>query len=369
MFKSYIVAVCQAEMIHTRSGGDERIKENAARNLKRYCDLIDSIYGGGGTKTSAAMPKLVTFGEFAITGPYAPAEPQQRVMNKKEIIQRLAIRIPGEETDVLAKKAIEHDTYIAAANLEFDPDWPDFFFNCGFIINPRGKIILKYRKTLTNNTAELSASVHDYLREYKNPITQKPDPFPVVDTAIGRLAVMVCADQRAVEIPRVYSMKGAEVILHLTSSGTWSPRVGGPTGIIEARTRTRASDNCVYWIESNWGPVLESIVPRGVMDGYSRVYDYNGGLLAIAPDSNEYIVRAVIDIDAVRRLRGHFFNNLSLIRTELYAPFYNKPIYPANTYLDPGPPGDHLDDRAMSYFAKAKENLSQLEDFYSEDSV
>ena len=76
--------------------------------------------------------------------------------------------------------------YLAAVNLELDPVWPDFCFNTGFIINPKGKVILKYRKTVTNNPLTVTCSAHDIMEKYTDPITGKYDPFPVVDTAIGR---------------------------------------------------------------------------------------------------------------------------------------------------------------------------------------
>jgi len=34
-----MVAICQAERIVPRSGGDDKIKENVARNLKHYSDF------------------------------------------------------------------------------------------------------------------------------------------------------------------------------------------------------------------------------------------------------------------------------------------------------------------------------------------
>ena len=85
---------------------------------------------------------LSNIGEYLITGRVHPAEPDQKDMTKDEAKRLLAISVPGEETDMLAAKAKQYGTYIAAQALENDPDWPDLFFNTGFIINPQGKIIL-----------------------------------------------------------------------------------------------------------------------------------------------------------------------------------------------------------------------------------
>jgi len=375
MIAPYYVAVCQAEKVLVRADGVSKIKEHVQTNLKRYCDLIDFSCGGflvgkpGATATGAV--RLVTFGEYAFTGLHLPAQADQKVFTKQEVIDHIAITIPGEETEVLAKKAKQYGVYIAASNLEYDPEWADFFFNSGFIINPKGKIILKYRKTVTNVPVAFHCSVHDLMDAYKDPVTKKYDPFPVVDTEIGRLAIFICADNMAPEIPRVYSIKGAEVLMHLTSGmSTSHGGYGTAPLIVEASLRTRAWDNAVYLVNSNWGPELKGYSPRARISGGSIVYDYMGIELARAEDTNEQVVRAKLDIEACREYRKQYFkNSTTLIRTELYAPYYSKPIYPSNTYLKEGPIDGLLDKRQLGYFDLAKANLEQCRDFYSEKDV
>jgi len=374
MIEPYSVAICQAERIVPRAGGDDKIKENTLKNLKRYCGLVDFCCGGPlvgkpGFSLSGQV-KLVTFGEYLITGRVHPAEPDQKDMTKDEAKRLLAISVPGEETDMLAAKAKQYGTYIAAQALENDPDWPDLFFNTGFIINPQGKIILKYRKTVTNVPIAMHTSAHDLMDSYKNPITKEYDPFPVVNTSIGRLAVMICGDLLAAEIPRVYSMKGAEVVLHLSSGMSTSGGGNRPIGVTEAAMQTRAYDNAVYFVHSNVGPELGGYEPRARVAGFSKAYDYTGIRIAEAEDSNEQVVRAKIDIEACRKFRGQYFRNqLTLIRTELYAPYYQQPIYPANTFLHDGPITEILGEQQRGYFNQAKENLKKCHHYYDENDV
>ncbi|MFC1972696.1 nitrilase-related carbon-nitrogen hydrolase, partial [Chloroflexota bacterium] len=314
--------------------------------------------------------KLITFGEYAITGLHHAAEPGQQSLSKKEIIDKIAIRIPGPITDVLANKAKQYGIYIGAQNLENDPEWPDLFFNTGFIINPEGKIILKYRKTVTNVPIAIHCTAHDIMDAYKNPITGKYDPFPVVNTSIGKLAVMVCGDLLAPEIPRVYSMKGAELVLHLTSG--MSTDGGGifTIGAVEAAIQTRAFDNAIYFVHSNVGPELGAYSPRVRVSGWSSVYDYTGLKLVSADFPDEQILYATIDMEAARKFRAQYFKNtLSIVRTELYAPFYSKPIYPANTLLRDGPIEEQLDEKQQGYFRQAMKNLKACGDCYEEKDV
>ena len=57
-----------------------------------------------------------------------------------------AIDIPGEETEALGKIAREYDVFIIAQAKARHPDWKDRFFNVGFILNPRGRVILQHYK-------------------------------------------------------------------------------------------------------------------------------------------------------------------------------------------------------------------------------
>lgn len=373
MIEPYSIAVIQATKIAPRSGGLAKLEENVNKNLSHFCDLIDMCCGGNvlaSTDLSLTDPvKLVTFGEFAITGAYAPPESTDHRFNNEEVIKHLAITIPGRETEVLAKKAKQHGIYLAAVNFEADPEWPEFHFNTAFIINPEGKVILKYRKTLTNNPAECSCTAHDIIDRYTNPITKKYDPFPVVDTAIGRFGCMICADLASPEIPRIYSMKGADVVLHLTSGNAHAAGGPRPIGIIEAIKRVRAWDNAIYFVQSNWGPTIGSLLPTAV-SGHSAIIDYQGNLLAESDDSNEIVVRAIIDIEACRKYRKLFYRNpLTQMRNELYTPYYNRTVYPPNSFLESGPIAHNLDDKQQAFFRQAIENLMHCQDFYGETDV
>src|SRR6185295_10596426 len=50
-----------------------------------------------------------------------------------------AIDIPGPETDALGELAREYDVFIMAQAKARHPEWPDRFFNVGFVMNPAGE--------------------------------------------------------------------------------------------------------------------------------------------------------------------------------------------------------------------------------------
>jgi predicted amidohydrolase len=365
-FEPFQAMACQHEIIPARAGG--RFKENIKKNLDHYCDLIDFCHG---KFLGVFGPvRLITFGEFSITGVYWPCNRGDKTLNNAEVIKHLAIQIPGEETEVLAAKAKERNCYIAAANLEYDPEWPDFHFNCGFLINPKGKIILKYRKiTTSNQPVEFGCSPHDVLEAYRNPITKKFDPFPVVDTSIGRIGMMICGDLRAPEIPRIYSIKGADILVRSTSGYSDSMSGFFPDGIVEETMRVRAYDNAMYFLNGNRGQEVQSMVPRGRCGGGSMVIDYMGNVLGRTRDSTENCVRAMVDIEACRRYRETYFANpVTMIRSELFAPYYAKPIYPSNSFQD-GPIEELMNKRHLKIYDQAVENMKKSYDYYGEEEV
>src|SRR5246127_1430697 len=57
-----------------------------------------------------------------------------------------AIDIPGEETEILGRMAREFDAFVIAQAKARHPDLADRFFNVGFILDPKGEVILRHYK-------------------------------------------------------------------------------------------------------------------------------------------------------------------------------------------------------------------------------
>ena len=58
-------------------------------------------------------------------------------MDHVEYANKMAIEIPGEETELLAKKCKEYNTYIIAQAKCKHPEFPNRFFNSAFLIDPK----------------------------------------------------------------------------------------------------------------------------------------------------------------------------------------------------------------------------------------
>jgi predicted amidohydrolase len=314
--------------------------------------------------------RLVAFPEFSFGGVYGPHA------TVAEIKKYQCISIPGLQTDVLAEKAIRYNLYIVACNNENDPVVSDYFFNTAFIINPKGKIILKYRKL----NIRFGLNPHDLLDRYVNPVTGMLDPFPVVETELGRLAVMICGDINIPEIPRIYAIKGADVIVRCDSGyGAWE--------MAQWTLRVRARDNKIYIVNENWAARImgvQEIAPghtAPILDtqggGGSCIIDYRGTVIAKASGTAPQLVTgegsssssALIDVVACRRYRETTLDGVAGIKTELYAPYYNKPIFPVNKYLSEGPASSRSDPKLKRWEQEAQDNIMKLAGYYSENSI
>ena len=130
-----------------------------------------------------------------------------------EYARTCAIDIPGPETDALGRIAREHRAFVMAEAKARHPDWPDLFFNIGFAIDSEGAIILQHYKLSALLPYERSVSPHDLYDWWIERYGRTLDAFwPVADTAIGRLGVMMAMEGNYPENGRGLALNGAEVV-------------------------------------------------------------------------------------------------------------------------------------------------------------
>ncbi|HJY88250.1 MAG TPA: nitrilase-related carbon-nitrogen hydrolase [Candidatus Acidoferrales bacterium] len=250
-----------------------------------------------------------------------------------------AIDIPGEETEELGKLAREYDTFIMAQAKAHHPDWKDRFFNVGFILNAKGEVILKHYKLSPLFPVEHSVCPHDVYDWWVEKYGRTLDAFwPVVNTEIGRLGIMMANEGSYPENARALAMNGAEVVYRASY-----PHPGSGNDFFEIQSAARALDNNMYLVAPNLGTYYlfpEEKDPVDAFGGRSYIFNYKGqkvGKLEYSGGSS--YVAGVIDIEALRdhRARAKWDNWMKDLRTELYQILYERPIYPKNLYLDREP--------------------------------
>ena len=161
-------------------GNDQRITEErmAGRTVRiAVCQTlcIDSDREGNLQRIARAMdlaakdkPQVVCFPETAILGWVNPAA------------HKLADPIPGPTTHRLAELASKHQVMIAIGLCEKEEDR---LYDSAILMDIDGTILLKHRKI--NTLVEL----------LDPPYTRgQPEDITVVDTRIGRVGMLICAD-------------------------------------------------------------------------------------------------------------------------------------------------------------------------------
>jgi predicted amidohydrolase len=232
--------------------------------------------------------RLLAFPEFAHAVPIhdTPAK----------LLQHLAIPVPNEHTERYHALARKYGCYIQTGTfLERDDNYPGAVFNTTVLVGPEG-VLAKYRKVNPWIPWEVHASPHDFT-DYAE------DPFPVVDTPIGKLGVAICYDWLFPETLRELAFRGAEVLIRVSAyMDPW-----GATAPMDWWTlvnRTRALENTAYVVAANQGAEMSNYPPFS-WPGGSMVVDYDGRILAQADAGpGEKVVVAPIHIETLRAERA-----------------------------------------------------------------
>jgi predicted amidohydrolase len=300
---------------------DATTREEAMAIVHRSLDRWEAFLRRG-IRGDRSTPQLVLFPEFALQG--FPLHE-----TAAEWLDKACFEIPGPEIARLQRVAQDLKIYIGANGYERTADWPGRYFNCSFLIDPKGDVILKYRRI---NTVH-SPSPHDFMDRYldKHGIE---GTFPVVKTELGNVGMFPCGEIMYPEAARTLMFRGAEVILHPTSDH------GVPEADMmawECCKRARASENMVYLVSSNAGGIVGA-VPSNSNMGRSKIIDYNGAVIADSGGPGESLrASALIDIPALRRARRQPgpLNRILRQRNEIYLPvFAEAHFYPANSFPD-----------------------------------
>ncbi len=300
-----------------------------AENLEKYLGIMDGCMHRFGEV--AAPLKLFAFPEFFLQG-FTTRHDVDMDYYRREIL----ITLPGPESDALARKARELDVYIAGCALEHDPELPEYYFNCAFVISPSGEIVHKYRKAIPAIHAEMAMSPHDlmdrYMALYGKGKSKLETFFPVTETKIGRLGTFICMDGHFPEITRALTFQGAEILLRPTAYP--EPLVSPPMNTWEIQNRVRAHENIAYVIAPNTGGLITDELPADFTPGDSMIVDYKGIIQGRAPYPGETVVASEINLKALRARRQEPRRNfLAQIRSEMFDGLYDDEIYPANMFL------------------------------------
>ena len=165
--------------------------------------------------------------------------------------------VPGPSTEYLGRLAKEHGLYVVTSLHEREDH---LIYNTAVLLSPEGNLVGKYRKVCLARD------------EYRRG-TAPGQEFPVFDTDIGRIGMMICFDVHMPEVARGLAANGAEIIA--------MPIMGGHPTL----ARARAIENQIYLVTSTY-----SINDDWMQSG---VWDLGGEMLVRATEKDSVVVAEV----------------------------------------------------------------------------
>lgn len=297
------VSVVQSALLAVdASSPEQRLREN----LNRMLEQIDATHGYFGRKD------LVCFHEFLLQGWDRWDKGQ---------LERIAIDIPGWQTEAIAKKCREYSCYISFGGYCRDPDWPGHIIDMMVLMNPKGEIIAKHWKArnlrrLMPHADYFTTAVYDVLDQYRE-MYGEDAVIPVARTEIGNICMT--SVHREPELYRCMAMKGCEILVR---SG-----LGGYT-MEDAVATARYNSLYVLFASNALSPGNRGYFPDNGMLGDSAIYDLRGNRMH-SVTVHEAAVNATLEMG---RLRARPVQ--PDMYWDLYRPVYEQYVsrFPPNIY-------------------------------------
>ena len=265
-------------------------------NVDHLLDMVDAANGFPGPQD------LVCFHEQPIMG-WQPWTLDEAL--------RVAIEVPGPETEALGKKAKQHSCYISFGTYAKDKDWPGHLLLNGILIGPEGNVVANHWKTNNGRGFKpgwdiFTTSIYDVLDRYRE-MYGEDAVLPIARTDIGNISCSVTPMQP--DLMRAHTMKGMELRLS-SSSGGYS--------LEDAQMVSAYNRLWSVVVNQSLSPDQPGF-PEFSGSGDTAIFGPNGRIVARARSFNEEFVSTVIPIAEFRRTRS-----IPDVPIEMLMPVYSK---------------------------------------------
>ena len=185
-------------------------------------------------------------------------------LDAPELFTGFVETVPGPATERVAEVARQHNMHIVFGIFERDGER---LYNTAVLMGGKGEILGKYHKVHLPAVERWSES--------------HGDGFPVFETDLGTVGMLICYDILFPEAARCLVLNGAEILFNPTMGFSLPGQCEG-NGLM--RVRVRALDNFVPLVVSKCG-------------SETMIVNSDGNILAQARPGREGVITATVDLD------------------------------------------------------------------------
>jgi predicted amidohydrolase len=196
-----------ASVVQTRVNGvnGDNPEPDIRRNLDYMLECIDIAQSNGPPND------LLLFHEFPICGFSSWTREQH---------YRLALEIPGPETEEITKRCKKYNCYVVFGTYAKDPDWPDHILHLMVMVGPEGVVAKHWKQRnvrgMFPGSEQYTSVIYDVFDQFVEMYGQDA-VIPIARTDIGNIAMS--AVQFEPELFRCFALKGAEIICRVATGG------------------------------------------------------------------------------------------------------------------------------------------------------
>jgi beta-ureidopropionase len=259
---------------------------NKKANIDTCIQLLD--------KASEMKPDFVLFSELC-TCPYFCGTNDKKYFEWAE-------PIPGPSIEAFSERAKKYGMHIIVPL--FENASAGVYYNSAVLLDPKGNIIegtlpngekvIAYRK----NHIPFSYDEHLGVLRTNEKFFFTPGPgYPIYETELCKIGIMICYDKRYMEGWRLLELMGAQIVFH--PMATW----GWKVNTLEAELRTMAT-NCGYFVVNSSKGGVETLDYERAFVGNSTIVDPLGEIIAQGPSHEApAMVHAELDFALIEKAK------------------------------------------------------------------
>lgn len=257
---------------------------HADENSDRMVDYINKVMSEQPETNLIVFPELITSGYEC-----------------NDEFQNLAETVPdGKSMRRIEACAKKYGVNVIYGFPERDSTLTDILYNSSIFIDSNGNVLGVYRKV------HLFANEKNYFRPGCE--------YPLINSPIGKIGMMICWDTAFPEVARAYALQGAELLVISTN---WEKPYEADWDLV---TRARAMDNIIYVAAANR---VGSDTTLGFF-GRSKIIGPLGVPIKEFNEEKEGYIFAQLDYELPLKLKSGYYTIFKDRRPDTYSTILNK---------------------------------------------